>query len=200
MEPRKCAVDWCIRPWFAREWCKPHYNCWRKHGDATAVPIRDFFVVGVPEGHQRCTGCHTIKPFGDFSPNRACRNGLQQRCKHCMGNYAREWTRGRDDEWREQRRQYEKRQKARANYGLSPEEYDALFADGGRCVICGSDGGGRWRRPHIDHCHECSGTRGLLCHECNTALGLAGEDSDRLRRMADYIDRHRAEVRHLSGR
>jgi hypothetical protein len=34
--------------------------------------------------------------------------------------------------------------------------------------------------------------RALLRHNCNTALGLAAEDSARLRAAADYLERHAA--------
>jgi hypothetical protein len=40
----------------------------------------------------------------------------------------------------------------------------------------------------IDHCHRTGRRRGLLCHRCNTALGLARDNADTLRRLADYLD------------
>jgi len=40
----------------------------------------------------------------------------------------------------------------------------------------------------IDHCHTTGQTRGLLCKPCNFILGIAEDDSKRLRALADYLD------------
>lgn len=44
------------------------------------------------------------------------------------------------------------------------------------------------RYLHADHCHKTQTPRGLLCHKCNTAIGLLGDDPDRLRAAADYLE------------
>jgi hypothetical protein len=70
-------------------------------------------------------------------------------------------------------------------YGLTSQDVKALWASQDRrCAIC--------RRPnvkfHVDHCHSTGKIRGLLCSNCNTALGLFGDDSERLRSAAAYLD------------
>jgi hypothetical protein len=67
-------------------------------------------------------------------------------------------------------------------YGLLPEEVNRMLANG--CESCGS-----MDELHIDHCHESGKVRGCLCRKCNVALGFAGEDSNRLRCLANYIER-----------
>lgn len=64
-----------------------------------------------------------------------------------------------------------------------------LEAQGGVCAIC--------RRPsdpaplHVDHDHRTGAIRGLLCSPCNTAIGLLGDDPDRMMAAAAYLREHR---------
>ena len=30
---KSCAIPNCQTPWYSREWCRRHYDCWRNHGD-----------------------------------------------------------------------------------------------------------------------------------------------------------------------
>jgi hypothetical protein len=91
----------------------------------------------------------------------------------------------------------EHRRRARL-YGLTVEQLDNLLALNA-CAACGSDAPGP-RGWQVDHDHACcaghgscgSCVRGLLCMSCNTAIGLAGDDPDRLLAMATYIERTRA--------
>lgn len=79
-------------------------------------------------------------------------------------------------------------------YGVTREEWERLFAEqGGVCAIC--------RRPEtaheprtgavrmlaVDHCHASGRIRGLLCYRCNTAIGLLGEDPERLEAARRYL-------------
>lgn len=69
-----------------------------------------------------------------------------------------------------------------------------LAGQGGACV-CGRDD-----KLWIDHDHSCCNGdhtcgkcfRGLLCPQCNSAIGLCGDDPERLRLLADYLDKWRA--------
>lgn len=74
-----------------------------------------------------------------------------------------------------------------AKYGISTARFHELYdAQEGRCAIC--------REPadhaglYIDHCHDTDVVRGLLCHGCNIGIGWLGDDGDRMRRAADYVE------------
>jgi len=79
-------------------------------------------------------------------------------------------------------------------YGLSLQAYERLAEDqGGVCAVC--------RRPPkpgrrlcVDHDHHTGMVRALLCGACNSALGILGEDAERLWLLVDYAD-HCAQVR-----
>lgn len=83
-------------------------------------------------------------------------------------------------------------------YGVTPEHVaDLAAAQGGACYLCGEPlDFTAPRQVHIDHDHACCrgrrscGTcvRGLACHMCNTAVGLLGEDPERMRRVADNLE------------
>lgn len=81
-------------------------------------------------------------------------------------------------------------------YGLSIEDYEALFAaQGGVCKVCARPerrtvGKGpnptRVRRLAVDHCHKTERVRALLCTACNTTIGMLS--ATQLRACADYLD------------
>lgn len=74
-----------------------------------------------------------------------------------------------------------------ARYGLSPEDYDRLYAvQGGRCYIC-RRATGRTRRLSVDHDHITGRVRGLLCRPCNTLLGHARDDAEFFIRAIEYL-------------
>ena len=77
-------------------------------------------------------------------------------------------------------------------YGITIEQYNQLFEQQGRtCAVCETDNPankrGYW---HIDHNHHTKVVRAILCHPCNLTLGNAKECPDRLRKLANYIEKH----------
>ena len=122
--------------------------------------------------HKQCRICREILPKEDF-PVRS--NGsLETCCKPCQHAY--------------------NRKRVIERHGLTVEEY-ALFLDtyGHGCYACGYSGS---TPLSIDHDHSCcpgqNGCRkcfrGLLCSHCNRILGLASDNSDTLRKLAEYLE------------
>jgi len=107
---------------------------------------------------------------------------------------------------RAERRRYRERnlekEKARirryelcAKFGLTPEQYDEMYAcQGGVCAICHrpetATRGGKPLRLAVDHDHATGKVRSLLCRSCNAALGQMGDSPERLRAAADYLEHH----------
>ncbi len=81
------------------------------------------------------------------------------------------------------------------HHGLRPADWAVIWgAQGGRCYLCGTtlvEG-----KIHVDHDHSCCPEgrscqvcrRGLACGTCNQSIALAGDDPDRLRRMASALE------------
>jgi hypothetical protein len=57
------------------------------------------------------------------------------------------------------------------------------------CDVCGGPPD-KGRALIFDHCHARGHFRGWLCRGCNLALGNAGDNPARLRRLADYLERN----------
>lgn len=74
----------------------------------------------------------------------------------------------------------------RRRYDMTPDEHALMVArQQGRCAICNAPA-----KLVVDHCHATKRVRGLLCSGCNISLGHMGEDVYRLRRAAEYAERH----------
>jgi hypothetical protein len=72
-------------------------------------------------------------------------------------------------------------------YGITGEEYWALYAyQGGVCAICGW-ATGKSRRLTVDHDHKTGLVRGLLCRPCNTYLGVIRDDIDAAERLVSFL-------------
>ena len=80
-------------------------------------------------------------------------------------------------------------------YGITGEQYgEMLAAQKGVCAICGQPETAMFRGVpkvmHVDHCHETGKVRALLCGMCNGMLGLAKDDTAKLRAAAAYLEKH----------
>lgn len=71
-------------------------------------------------------------------------------------------------------------------YGITKSEASEFRART-ECEVCG--GGPRGKGLHIDHNHATGLIRGVLCHGCNLALGNVEDNPERLRALAEYLER-----------
>jgi hypothetical protein len=75
----------------------------------------------------------------------------------------------------------------RNNTGVSKEQYDELLKkQGGHCALCEARPGAA-RRLDVDHSHETSKVRGLLCRRCNLLMA-AIDKPEKLAAAAKYRD------------
>ena len=79
------------------------------------------------------------------------------------------------------------------SYGISVSDRDAIIeSQSGLCPGCVKALGTLPKKKvHVDHDHDTNKVRGVLCHGCNVALGFVSEDPATLRRLADYLERHK---------
>lgn len=81
----------------------------------------------------------------------------------------------------------------KSKYGLTPEQADEMLAvQNGQCSSCQTsiEFDGTSRNACIDHNHATNEVRAILCWRCNIVLGVAQENPERLRALADYVENH----------
>lgn len=124
---------------------------------------------GLPEGDKRHGTTNGYFGWG-------CRCDL---CKAAMSEYVRT----------PERRSSQRTRHLKATYGLTPEEWEVKWQSQNRaCASCGVTPREDERRFHVDHNHDTGEVRGILCQGCNVALGSLGEDPERIRALAAYIE------------
>ncbi|GGN40520.1 hypothetical protein FHR83_007019 [Actinoplanes campanulatus] len=198
-QAKTCCIESCDKPSFTRGWCSMHYSRWQRHGD----PLAQLRSSPTPPDavEKRCSRCTQTKPVDQFDRRKGAKNrpgSLKGYCRECDKEYYREYvsSAGGRERARVARSGWSKRNHEyflKYRYDITLADYEALMAaQGGRCAICGTDQpGGNFTKWAVDHCHNSSKVRGLLCGSCNLGIGQLGDDPARLRAAADYIERHR---------
>ena len=173
-----------------------------RHAEAVRLRYAEKLArTPAPSETKVCRKCGEEKPRLAFYAHRSTRDGRANYCSDCAKADQRE----RNSQRREQikadnaKRRADPAKRARynrqmrrnwlKNYGLTPEGFDALLeAQGGVCAICGLPGR-EWaeRNLHVDHDHTTHAVRGLLCGRCNVAIGLMGDDAEKLQRAIEYL-------------
>jgi hypothetical protein len=85
-------------------------------------------------------------------------------------------------------REYDRRRRGNgtffvSRYGVSIEDAKrAIEAKPTGCQICGREG-----ELVFDHCDDVKRFRGWICRQCNAAIGLLGDDADRVQAALAYL-------------
>jgi len=74
-------------------------------------------------------------------------------------------------------------------FGLTPQDFKRLleFQDY-KCAICFKVLKIEQYKFAVDHCHDSTEVRGVLCITCNMGLARFDDDPDRMLRAAEYIN------------
>jgi Recombination endonuclease VII len=95
--------------------------------------------------------------------------------------------------------QKERARKLQRRYGITIEQFDAIFLSQGSCCAgCGSTDPTKGWRPNkrtqhawcFDHNHKTGKPRGVLCYPCNIALGILEDNFNTLITLAKYVKKH----------
>jgi hypothetical protein len=114
---------------------------------------------------KRCGRCEVPKPLNEFYRDASKPDGVGYYCKVCE-----RWI------------------KLLYNYGVTEEEYNALYAkQGGCCAICGHCPVPPEPFLVVDHVHDTEVVRGLLCGTCNTGLGMLKENPEIVEKALEYL-------------
>lgn len=129
-----------------------------------------------------CKKCGLSFNLDCFQKDITKKEGVRPECKTCTASnrksrYSKTITRQRNLE---------------KNFGKGVvDTYKEMFEEqGGVCAICKSPENGRYVHLSIDHCHNTSKIRGLLCNNCNRGIGLLKDSPLFLREAANYVEKH----------
>ena len=126
------------------------------------------------DGTRACRICEIEQPIQNYAPSPRNRGGRATICRTCKSTVDRQ---DRIDH-PERYKAYHHKSKLRRIYGLTVEQYEAMFkAQDGRCAICQHKPTSKMRLA-VDHDHSCCPTknscgkcvRGLLCSNCNRIM------------------------------
>lgn len=137
-----------------------------------------------------CVRCKADKPNKEYYVlNRGSVRGRRFTgyCKKCRNH-----EKGRSKNHSESRRKY----MIKRDFNLDYSDYlDIHKIQNSCCAICGiaeKNLVGKAKRLAVDHCHSTDKVRGLLCQKCNVGIGNLQDNSELLRKAADYIEFHKA--------
>jgi hypothetical protein len=127
---------------------------------------------------KRCYKCKELKHESKFNKSTKDKTGLQGYCKPCQNQKSKEWFKINPSKNLLQR------------YGITNEEKaKMILTQGSNCAIC--------KTPFtneifacVDHCHESTSIRGMLCRHCNLGLGHFKDSPKLLQRAIHYVDYH----------
>lgn len=79
----------------------------------------------------------------------------------------------------------------RAKYNLTFEQFtEKRTKQKNLCAICSEP----MNPPYVDHCHVSGKTRQLLCRTCNLMLGMAADDTEKLRKAIIYLENNNGSI------
>lgn len=127
---------------------------------------------------KRCPACGETKPLNAFYGNADRPSGCSSYCRGCVARKHRENS------------ETVRANRIKVSFGISLEQYETLLAkQTGVCAICKMpERSKRFKYLAVDHCHVTGRVRGLLCSRCNRALGYFGDDAQRLKSAAVYLE------------
>ena len=135
-------------------------------------------------------------PYKDKEKQRAAKRESDNRHREKCRAYSRKYyAENKETEsikskaWRDENKEYRQNKRFEYLYGINIEQYNDLFdVQNGKCAICGKHQSELDKRLYVDHDHETSAVRGLLCQKCNTALGMLGDNLDLLWSAIEYLE------------
>ena len=133
-----------------------------------------------------CPSCEIPLPLASFAINKSGRVGQARAyCKPCSVQK----HKLRRQQNPEHVLNIERKSKFKRQYGISLEQYDEMLQNQGYgCAICGTKKPSeRTKYFAVDHCHDTSKVRGLLCTKCNRGLGLFNDKTDALQKAIKYL-------------
>lgn len=80
-------------------------------------------------------------------------------------------------------------------YKITQKDYNNLFIiQEGKCLICSTHQSNLKKKLAVDHNHQTSEVRGLLCANCNAGLGMFKDNEQILKNAVLYLRRRDSSI------
>lgn len=139
----------------------------------------------------KCTKCLIEKDLINFPVEKNGR--IRNQCKKCRNILVRKWQKNNKDKIKIATKRYYENNKNKVlfsaierKYGITEVQYKEMMNNQkGVCFTCGETNGKK--KLVVDHCHNTSKIRGLLCDSCNRSIGLLRENVNTLNNIINYL-------------
>lgn len=138
-----------------------------------------------------CRECKLSPDETEFPKHPRFKDGLDSICKKCKNIKAKiRYDNNREAILAKQRNRIRngdgKKYDLKRKFGITLGQYhDMVILQNGVCAICKKVD--EDIKLSVDNCHTTGKIRGLLCRRCNTALGLFGDDIERMKSAIEYL-------------
>jgi hypothetical protein len=143
-----------------------------------------------------CKTCKQDKNVSFYYKHASNKDGLDKSCKRCRQDYYNnkynKKGRSKHLEYEVGSYNYTRNSHLVCTYGITLKEYNILLeSQNYKCAICGivqEESLRLFKRLlFVDHCHNTSRVRGLLCQNCNNGLGNFKDSTEFLDKAINYL-------------
>jgi len=94
----------------------------------------------------------------------------------------------------------QKNNKLIKDFGITYIEYKQILNEQeGRCAICGRSEKENGKMLAVDHDHDTTKNRELLCSSCNLTIGFIEKNNIDIEKIKNYINKHKINTNGLSS-
>lgn len=139
-----------------------------------------------------CCACKESKELSNFYTDNSTKDGKVYSCIECYEKRRLERKHSNPSGHLRKTQSFWLKQR----YNITLDTYEQMLENQDRkCAICGRKDSGKTANKAfcVDHCHTTGKIRGLLCMPCNRSIGQFKDNSETLRKAAEYIDSHKGE-------
>ncbi len=184
----KCIINKCNNKSYCSGICSKHYTRFRRYESYDKPKNKRGELLDI--GKSYCCNCKEEKSILEFHKDKQSYYGFSKICKICAKiKSSLRYINNKDTH-----RHFNLLKK----FGISLDEYNIrLKEQSGKCMICcGKDND---KNMPVDHCHKTGKIRGILCSKCNLALGLFGDDINKLKSAIKYLNNSKTKINKLTN-
>ncbi len=135
---------------------------------------------------KQCKTCNEFMPESEFYAQPKSKSGLQASCKECMKAAAIAWHAANPEQ--------KSSTTLMRKYGITLDQKIGMLASQNNCCALCGDPIVDVSKACVDHCHDSTNLRDILCNSCNVGLGHFKDSKERLEQAILYLDKHATKI------